>query len=530
MKRIVLIPEVGRLPLHAATKIATVTAVASFLLLPPFSSLYGEEGVFIDGIFNGELTFNSPSLNLGQLSLEGGHVAWAKGVRGAMINPAALSEIKKGEVATAYVQQKSWKNFQKFSFNGGSEIGTVNLPVSMEVHQTGGFGYLLAGIRPSKPGRIVLGGGDLGKDLFDLNLLGLGNADMEFSYLVPYTLTSNDFSDLPAGVEIPVEFQVEGKATASLNGEMHAKLVTDPAFFALALDGGRLGFGLGVKRSHIEGELSANFTLRGNGSLQASTSTTTGGWTADLTGRAIFNEQDLSRVVGSIGIQGEAISVILGTLLKAESFRMGLTIEGTPSIPLRSDYNLSILKPFDPPTINGIQNNGVVVDTVAQTIQGDVILDLSPLPLSSAGDGGAEAFYTLPKEINIRFGMAMNLSPVLLLVVDVGRSYTAANSIIPVTSFSMGIQLVPEAPISFHTGFNFSIRSYQLADKTWYVPRGAATVGSTIRVTSNFEANLSASTNTLTFAGSSFEEISRQITPRQLINSSVVGFGVKVGF
>jgi hypothetical protein len=55
-------------------------------------------------------------------------------------------------------------------------------------------------------------------------------------------------------------------------------------------------------------------------------------------------------------------------------------------------------------------------------------------------------------------------------------------------------------------------------------------VGTSLKIKKNLEFNLAASSNTLTYAGSSFEEIARQITMRQVMDSYVVGFGVKVGF
>ena len=501
--------------------------VSSLLLFQP-NTLVGQEDVYLDGLFQGELILSSPSLLLGQLSLESGHVAWAKGVRGAVINPASLTEIQNGEVATAYLQNKNWRNYQRINFNGGGDIGTVNLPVSVDIEQTGGLGYFLMGFHPPKPGMISLGGGDLARELFDLHLLGSGNADVEFSYLIPYTLTSQEIPNLPPGVEIPVQFQVEGRIPTTLNGEMRANLVNNPAYFAIALDGGPLGLGVGVKRTRIDGDLSADITLRGSGSLQASTYTTSSGWTADLTGVANFSEQDLSQVDGSINVHGEAITLILGTLLKADRLRVGITMEGTPSIPLGSDYGLLVLKPNDPPSIVNIRDNGIIIDTLNQRVQGDVSLDLSPILLTSSGDDGTEDFYTLPKEFNFRAGFAMNLAPVLLLVMDAGRSYSETQ--LPLTSFAFGLQFAPEAPLSFHTGFNIASRTYQIGDKTWNIPRGSATVGSALRVTDHFEANLSASTSTLIFAGSSLEEISRQVSTHKIMDSYVVGFGVKVGF
>jgi hypothetical protein len=502
------------------------TLISALLFLWAFK-VYGQEEVNIEGDFDGELFFKSPSLVLGQLTPESGHVAWAKGVRGAIVNPAALSEIRYGEIATAYVQRKNWSNYQRFNFDGGDDIGDVSLPVMMNAEHKGGFGYILSGFKPPKPGGIAFGGGDLASDLFELRLLGSGNADMEFSYLVPYTITSNDLPGLPAGVQIPVEFQVDGRVVADVNGDVNANLVHNPAYFAMALDGGSVALGVGVKSTHVEGDLSANFSLRGSGSLQASTSTISAGWTTDLTGIANFSEQDLTQVGGSIDVSGNAISLIVGTILKANHLRFGFTMEGTPSIPLGNNYDLLVLRPIDPPNIIGLIDNGIMIDTLARTIQGDMVIDLSPLPLRSEGQGG-EDFYTLSKQFNFKMGMAMDVSPLLLIVFDVGRSY--ASTLTPITSFAFSLQLAQDMPVSFHSGINVSTRAYQIADKTWYVPSGSATVGTSLKIKKNLEFNLAASSNTLTYAGSSFEEIARQITMRQVMDSYVVGFGVKVGF
>ncbi|TET80284.1 hypothetical protein E3J38_05850, partial [candidate division TA06 bacterium] len=101
-----------------------ISVGAGLLLVVMISSggLAQEQSSYV-GSLTGVISVSPSFLSLSALSLKSCHVGMAEGIRGAAINPAALTDVKNFEIALAMAGGRRWRSNSQLSFDAGEMVG-----------------------------------------------------------------------------------------------------------------------------------------------------------------------------------------------------------------------------------------------------------------------------------------------------------------------------------------------------------------------------------------------------------------------
>jgi hypothetical protein len=452
-------------------------------------------------------------------------VGIADGVRGAAINPAALADVKNLEMAFAMTGGRDWRARNHLSLGAGDMVGDISVPFEFLFRRTDGLQQLSFGARTPlcNVGFMLLETEHIG-----IQLSGMQRVIQNLDVKVPYTLTSNDIPGLPAGVEIPVVFHISGEAQIDLDGAIDSRLDQKPTMVAAAKKLGVFGLGVGLKLSTISGYLDSKMEIDGEGTMSGTAPADSGDWTVDLTGAASIKRQTLLGYEGAGQVKGRAIGLIAGTQIKGRHGGIGVVVELATPVSLTSDYISSSCIAFGTPEIEGLSGN-VQVDTAGRAVRGNVNVGLSPIPMRD-GEGVKDGVvYSMPAEARIRIGAAANF-PGFTLAVDAGKSLSLERHSSNLYFLLVGLGLRPLRAVSLHSIVELSTRTVQFAEMSMTIPSGTLVAGASLQLTPFLELDTALSANTLTYIGSSWEEMAGKFDPNRVLETALASAGIRVSF
>jgi len=477
------------------------------------------------GSLKGVISVSPSFLSLNALTLKSCHVGMAEGIRGSFINPAALTDVKNFEVAFAMSGGRSWRANSQLSLDGGDMVGELEVPFDFLLRRRSGIEqFSLAAKTPI----FQAGLGFLETEHLGIHLSGTQNIYHELNVEIPYTLTSADVPGLPDGVEIPVVFHIEGEAQLEVDGSIDSELDQRPMMVAFANRLGPFRVGAGIKFYSIDGYLMSDIEIDGEANMSGSAPTDSGAWSVDLEGTAAINRQTLLGYQGAGQVKGDAVALVLGTQAKSKYAGIGVAVEVNTPVSLVSAYQSNSSIAFGTPAIENLDGE-IQVDTTGRRIYGDVNVDLSTIPTQEGKSDMDGVVYKMPAEAKLRVGAAVHL-PIFTLAVDVGRSFSLEKNSSNLYFLVLGLEVKPLQVMSLHSMVEVSTRTIQFAEMDMDVPSATALVGTSLQLTPFLELNASLSANTLTYLGSSWEELAREIDPYKLFETALASMGVTVSF
>lgn len=505
-------------------KLISIGAGFVLILLISSGGLAQDQSSYV-GSLTGVISVSPSFLSLNALSLRSCNVGMAEGVRGAAINPAALTDVKNFEIALAMAGGRSWRSNSQLSFDAGQMVGEVKVPLDFLLRRKGGVEQFSCAARTPI---FKAGLGFLEPEHIGIHLSGTQSIFQVLDVDIPYTLTSEEIPGLPDGLEIPVIFHIQGEAELALDGKIDSELDQRPTMIALAHKLGPIGVGAGIKLYSINGYLQSDIKIDGEGRLTGTAPADSGDWTVELEGTATISRQTLLGYSGTGQVKGDCAALVLGTQAKGKYAGIGVAVELNTPVSLTSVYESNSSIAMGTPTIEGFGGN-IQVDSTGRRIYGSMDVDLSSIPLENGEMVMQGIIYRMPAEAKVRVGAAVHL-PVFTLALDAGRSLSLERNSSHLYFLIVGLEVKPLKVMSFHSALEVSTRTIQFADLNMNVPSGTAVVGTSLKLTPFLEFDAALSANTLTYLGTSWETMARNIDLYKILETAQAGMGIKLSF
>jgi hypothetical protein len=426
------------------------------------------------GLFFSNPSYISPSL--------------AYGTYGIFSNPAALGYSNDyGLNFMLGVPSKPKLNFTARVLDSTDTHRELNVPIELTMKDVGGLNFI--GFS-KKVGPVGLGIGYMQKSGIGIGL----DFDQSYTFDIDYQIVQPIRASISPGVDttIPLTWNISAPLPLNAKGNGEASFGKTPLFLGGGIAVGPASVGVGFKLSKYSGDLGTNLNFFSNSNINA-IGIPGGTFKGQLTGIVTLSDTLIS-VNGNGSFSANRPSFVLGTLIRAGFFKMGISVEQGLKTDLTGNYNLTLLSISEAPdsvkidsnfvhfifpdSIYGrarltVKNSSKTGDTIGGTenisLPGYTKLDLGiSLSVFDLYAGG-----TLPKKGEINNGSLGILFSVPLPMVTVRTGlfasldylYTSDNEIIPLRApiyFGLGgtvgtkLNFIPYAP---NAKIDFGIRT-----------------------------------------------------------------------
>ncbi len=449
------------------------------------------------GKFNVNYITGNPSLNLYFLNQGFLDVSMGKGIIGADVNPAVLSQSSSGNFYLGLGGfRKTSTNFE-YNYHLDELNQDLHIPIRFGIEETGGLDFL--GFAKNA-GPFVLGfsyqrGFDAGLDI-DIN----GSIQDSFYFSYDDTFTHSDYPEIPAQDTIPVHIPIYSyfNFKAMGNGKIHYTSI--PVFFGIGTGNKFLKFGIGTKivRQRLYGNISTKFS----GSIDSVYTiidtfavTPLLGDTWRINSLKVISGITLDSII-SAGFKGRIggfqKSILLGGLLDLNFIKLGLSYEWHQDFNLAGWYlrNFSYISGM--PGFFAVDTTGLIIDSSNRTISGKIRILVDSIPFSQETTYNEERLFqssisTIRAAINlkiwvIRFGAGANVD----LTANrnaVGNLYVVSSAYLPLPKIKIRLGIASNAKyikfgnlysgyipssvlVGLSTGYNFGKFRVDIAGRT----------------------------------------------------------------
>jgi len=449
------------------------------------------------GIFDVKYITGNPSLNLYFLNQGFLDASMGKGIIGANINPAVLSESKSGNFYLGAGGFRSVNTRFDYNYHFDELNQDLRIPIRFGVEETGGLDFLGFSKRA---GPFVLGfsyrrGFDAGLDV-NIN----GNIQDSFYFSYDDTFTHSDYSEIPAQDTIPVHIPIYGyfNIKALGNGSVHYTSI--PVFFGIGTGNKflRLGIGAKIVRQKLYGDVATKFS----GSIDSVFTiidtfavSPLSGDTWRIDSLKIISSITLDSII-SAGFRGRIggfqKSILLGGLLDLNFIKLGISYEWHKDFALTGWYirNFSIISGM--PGFFAVDTTGLIINSSGNTISGRIKILIDSIPYSQDTTYNEEwlpqsSISTIRAAINlklwvIRFGAGANVD----LTANrnaVGDLYIVGSAYLPLPKLKIRLGIASNAKyikfgtlysgyipssvlVGLSTGYNFGRFRIDIAGRT----------------------------------------------------------------
>ncbi|MEO0082822.1 MAG: hypothetical protein ABIK33_00330 [candidate division WOR-3 bacterium] len=302
--------------------------------------------------------------------------ALAYGTYGMFANPAALGYTSDYGLNFVFgVPSKPKLNLTVQAIEATNEHGAIDIPVELTLRDVGGVNFI--GFS-KKIGPVGLGIGYMQKSSVGIGLDVNGSETFNVNYQItqPITATISPGYD----TTIPLTWNISAPINLSVNGGGAINMGKAPLFLGGGYNFGFGSVGLGFKLLKYTGELGTNLNFTGSSNIQV-TGTPASPFKGSITGNAFLTDTIIS-VNGNGEFSANRLSIVLGTLLQAGFFKMGLSVEQGFKTTLSGNYNLTTLSISGAPDSVRIDSNFVHF-VLPDSIYGRAVLSVNKSPKSS---------------------------------------------------------------------------------------------------------------------------------------------------
>ncbi len=445
------------------------------------------------GRFDVKYITGNPSLNLYFLNQGFLDASMGKGIIGANINPAVLSQSSSGNfyLGTGGFRKVSTKFDYNYHFDELNQ--DLRIPITFGIEETGGLDFLGFSKRA---GPFVLGfsyrrGFDAGLDV-DIN----DSIRDSFYFSYDDTFTHSDYPEIPVQDTIPVHIPISTYFNIKALGSGSIHYTSIPVFFGIGTGNKFLKFGIGAKivRQRLYGDVATKFS--GSDSVFTIIDTfavSPLGDTWRIDSLKIMSSITLDSIIsarfrGRVG--GFQKSILLGGLLDLNFIKMGIAYEWHQDFDLAGWYiqNFSVISGM--PGFADVDTTGLKIS--GDTISGRIKIMIDSIPYSqntaySEKRLSQSSVSTIRAAINlrlwvIRFGVGANVD----LTANrnaVGDLYVAGSAYLPLPKIKIRLGIASNAKyikignlyngyipasvlVGLSTGYNFGRFRVDIAGRT----------------------------------------------------------------
>ncbi len=342
-------------------------------------------------------------------------VSQGEGITGASYNPAALHFGSKNEITV--FGSSGYKTYIDFNIPigidsvNGTEVPKIVVPFNFSLEDRGGMDFIGA--------KTKIGAFDIGISYYTEDVIGM-DLILDFSQQINNltlnikdTLSREDHPDIPSGTEIPVNITLKGDLNFSLSGNGGIEASVKPISLGAAIGFGPVAIGAGLNIKRYKGNVNLKYDIFGGSqglslyfdSLVVDNQGDT--WNVDLNINGNLNQKLFEdKIFG--GFSGTQIGLLLGTKIQVPLITAGLAIEY--SLPFTISGSISGTYEY----IDGIQSyvidtNQVNIDTVTNTITGDVVIDSIEFYYSTQKYEILKTSLNFPGILGVKAGINLNL-------------------------------------------------------------------------------------------------------------------------
>jgi hypothetical protein len=324
------------------------------------------------------------------------------GTYGIFSNPAALGYSTNYGLNFLFgIPSKPEIDLTARVLDADSTHGQLNLPLAITMKDVGGFNFL--GFS-KKLGPVGLGIGYMQRQSMGIGLDFDQTETLNLSYQIVQPIRAN----IAPGVDtsIRLTWNITGPIALRAVGSGEADFGKTPLFVGGGFASGPVSVGIGCKLSKYSGNLGVNANFVGN-AIMSAIGIPSSPFKGQLTGLAALSDSFIS-VNGSGDFSANRISFILGTMLRAGFFKMGLTVEQGLKTNLAGNYNLHLLAiSGDPPDSVHVDSNFVHF-VYPDSIYGRARLTVAKQPKSGDTLGGTSTI-SLPGYTAVNFGISLSV-------------------------------------------------------------------------------------------------------------------------
>lgn len=414
-------------------------------------------------------------------------VSQGDGIIGAHYNPASIGA--GGKIEGSFFFNKGSKETISFDIPvgvdsiGGTEIPKFDIPFNLEIEDKGGMGFI--------GGKFSINLFSIGIGYYEEDKFGAGLAlETVLSQSVDFTISDYiskaDHPDIPDNVSIPVKFRLKGDIGFELDGEGGINSSLSPFFVAVGRGFGPLKIGLGINFKKYKGEADLYYSIKGNSEgvsieLKDTVEDNRGEqWILDANIEGSLKSTELFRNEITGFFQGNQIGISSGILVHLPVIKLGLAVEySLPFIMKGRVEGISTYIDEIPSAL--IDENQIIVDTISNTITGNVRVDSLYFLYSTNTMRYIRENMQFPGMFGIKGGINLNL---LLFGIDL-----AGGIDIPTGDYVLGKAYFMLAsgfgigPIRTRLGSVFSWRYLKYQDLFFFTPPSITFgLGANIRV------------------------------------------------
>lgn len=302
--------------------------------------------------------------------------ALAHGTYGMFSNPAALGYSSDYGLNFIFgVPSKPKLSLTVQAIEATNEHGAIDIPAELTLRDVGGFNFI--GFS-KKIGPVGLGIGYMQKSSVGIALDAIGSETFNVNYQIIQPIRATN----PYGHDttVPITWDISAPINLSVNGNGALNLGKAPLFLGGGYNFGIGSVGLGFKLLKYTGELGTNLNLIGSSNIQV-IGRPSSPFKGSITGNAFLTDTVVS-VNGNGEFNANRLSIVLGTLLKAGFFKMGLSVEQGFKTTLSGNYNLTTLSISGAPDSVRIDSNFVHF-VLPDSVYGRAVLSVNKSPKSS---------------------------------------------------------------------------------------------------------------------------------------------------
>ncbi len=324
----------------------------------------------------------------------------ASGMRGALVNPAALASVKtsSGSISAGFgrVGGIDLDLSTKLPF-----IGEFAVPISLYAEEASG---VYSGGAAVRIGDVVVGLAYIQGDKFSGVLDARGELDFTATYSYRDTLTEVDFPGADEPMTVPILIDLYGKGGGLISIENITKMSTTPFYLMLATQDNGINYGLSFRLNTYDGFIDYTDTmtpiLKPTGANVYSESQE---WDVGVQLSAVIEGGELYANRYLTSLKGTELGAVLGIQKPGDDFSWGAS--------LSQDLGAQILEVGNGRSIRGglpriveINTQNLEVNQDSRTIEGQmrIVLGYDSLRESS---GESSELLTLPPRTGLRAGI-----------------------------------------------------------------------------------------------------------------------------
>jgi len=339
------------------------------------------------GKFDVKYITGNPALNLYFLDQGFLDVSMGKGIIGASINPAVLSQSASGNFYIGIGGFRSISTNYDYDYDFGELDENLHIPIRFGIEETGGLDFLgfSKKIGPFVWGFSYQRGFEAGLEL-DIN----GGIQDSFYFSYDDTFTHSEYSDIPEQDTIPVHIPIYTYFNIKAMGNGSVHYTSTPIFFGIGGGNKFLKFGIGTKivrqklygdiATKISGSIDSVFTV-----IDTSIISPLSGDTWRIDSLRVMSSINMDSIIsagfrGRIGGFGK--NVVMGGLLNLNFIRLGLVYEWHQDFDLAGWYlgNFSVISGM--PGFVTVDTTDLNIDAANNTISGRIKILVDSIPYS----------------------------------------------------------------------------------------------------------------------------------------------------